>query len=96
MLILVSTIAVYLLLSLASYSPDDPGWSHTGRATSVLNQGGVVGAWLADVLLYLFGYMAFLFPVMVAYAGWMLTRNPVGPFAEMPEPSVKLVYRLIG
>jgi S-DNA-T family DNA segregation ATPase FtsK/SpoIIIE len=77
-LILVSTAAVYLLLSLASYSPDDPGWSHTGRATSVLNQGGVVGAWFADVLLYLFGYMAFLFPVVVAYAGWMLTRNPAG------------------
>ena len=85
-LILVSTIAVYLLLSLASYSPDDPGWSHTGRATSVLNQGGVVGAWLADVLLYLFGYMAFLFPVMVAYAGWMLTRNPVGKPGSKGEP----------
>ncbi len=84
-LILVSTVAVYLLLSLASYSPDDPGWSHTGRATSVLNQGGVVGAWLADVLLYLFGYMAFLFPVMVAYAGWMLTRNPAGKTANRGE-----------
>jgi S-DNA-T family DNA segregation ATPase FtsK/SpoIIIE len=85
-LILVSTVAVYLLLSLASYSPDDPGWSHTGRATSVLNQGGVVGAWLADVLLYLFGYMAFLFPVMVAYAGWMLTRNPGAKASSNSEP----------
>ena len=27
--ILVSTLAVYLLLSLVSYSPDDPGWSQT-------------------------------------------------------------------
>ncbi|GMQ76205.1 MAG: DNA translocase FtsK [Gammaproteobacteria bacterium] len=78
MFILVSTLAVYLLLSLLSYSPDDPGWSHTGRAGAVLNLGGVVGAWLADVLLYLFGYMAFVFPVMVAHAGWLLTRNADG------------------
>ena len=76
--ILVSTLAVYLLLSLVSYSPDDPGWSQTGRANTVLNQGGVVGAWLADVLLYLFGYMAYLFPLMVAVAGWLLTRNAGG------------------
>jgi S-DNA-T family DNA segregation ATPase FtsK/SpoIIIE len=78
MFILVTTLALYLLLALSSYSPDDPGWSHTGRSVSVVNQGGVVGAWLADVLFYLCGYMAYLFPVMVAYAGWMLTRNGDG------------------
>ena len=66
MFILVTTLALYLLLALSSYSPDDPGWSHTGRSVSVVNQGGVVGAWLADVLFYLCGYMAYLFPVMVA------------------------------
>ncbi|NIP47458.1 MAG: DUF87 domain-containing protein, partial [Gammaproteobacteria bacterium] len=64
---------------LVSYSPGDPGWSHSGRVERVMNHGGVVGAWLADVLLYLFGYMAYLFPVMVAYAGWMLTRIPDAP-----------------
>ena len=75
MFILVIALALYLLLALTSYSADDPGWSHTGRTTSVLNQGGVAGAWLADVLLYLFGFMAYLFPVITAYAGWMLTRT---------------------
>ena len=78
MFILVTTLALYLLLALSSYSPDDPGWSHTGRSVSVVNQGGVVGAWLADVLFYLCGYMAYLFPVMTAYAGWMLTRTGDG------------------
>ncbi|MDX2312906.1 MAG: DNA translocase FtsK 4TM domain-containing protein, partial [Gammaproteobacteria bacterium] len=81
MFILVTALALYLLLSLSSYSADDPGWSHTGRTTSVLNQGGVVGAWIADVLLYLFGFMAYLFPVMAAYAGWMLTRTGDGKAA---------------
>ena len=44
MFILITAAALYLLLALSSFSPDDPGWSHTGRATTVLNQGGVVGS----------------------------------------------------
>jgi len=88
MFILITAAALYLLLALSSYAPDDPGWSHTGRAATVLNQGGVVGAWLADVLLYLFGYMAYLFPIMVAYAGWMLTRTvEPDPTASRSKPS---------
>ncbi len=79
--ILISATAAFLLLSLTSFSPDDPGWSHTGRAGHVLNHGGVAGAWLADVLLYLFGYMAYLFPIMVGYAGWAFTRLPAGRIA---------------
>ena len=33
------------------------------------------GAWLADALLYLFGFMAYLFPVMIGYAGWLVYRG---------------------
>ena len=36
---------------------------------------GVAGAWLADVLLYLFGFMAYLFPVMIGYSGWLVYRG---------------------
>jgi len=74
-LILVTALALYFVMSLASYHPTDPGWSHSGPVERVLNQGGIVGAWLADVFLYLFGYMAWLFPVMVGYGGWMLYRG---------------------
>ena len=49
-----------------TFSPADPGWSHSGSITAPLhNVGGRVGAWLADVLLYLAGYVAFLLPVML-------------------------------
>ena len=74
-LIVFSAIAIYFALSLASYHPADPGWSHSGHVERVLNQGGRVGAWLADVFLYLFGYMAYLFPVMVAFCGWLLFQG---------------------
>ncbi len=75
MLILIAAVAIYLLLSLNSFNPMDPGWSHSGPVEKVMNLGGVVGAWLADVLLYLFGYLAYLFPLMLACAGWMLFRG---------------------
>jgi len=75
LLIIAAAVAIYLLLSLASFAPGDPGWSHSGPVSRVVNSGGIVGAWLADVLLYLFGYLAYLFPVMLASAGWMLFRG---------------------
>ncbi len=74
-LILAGAVAIYLVLSLASYHPTDPGWSHSGPVSRVLNEGGVVGAWLADVALYLFGYLAYLFPLLFAFGGWLLFRG---------------------
>ncbi|RMG31844.1 MAG: DNA translocase FtsK [Gammaproteobacteria bacterium] len=73
-LILFSALALYLLVALASYSPLDPGWSRTGTG-DVHNLGGPVGAWIADVALYLLGYLAYLFPVMVGFSGWFLFRG---------------------
>ncbi len=74
-LYLFGTVAVYLLIALYTYNPSDPGWSHDGRSHVVLNLGGRAGAWFSDIFLYLFGYMAYLFPVMVAYSGWLLFRG---------------------
>ncbi len=65
-------IALYLLVSLASYHSTDPGWSHQGVANGVANIGGSAGAWFADIFLYLFGYFSYLFPIMVAFSGWLL------------------------
>ncbi len=71
-LILAVALAAYLLLSLGSYEPTDPGWSTTGADDLVANSGGIVGAWLADALLYGFGFPAYLFPFMVGFSGWLL------------------------
>lgn len=71
-LILAVAIAAYLLLSLWSYQPTDPGWSTTGTDDLIANSGGIVGAWLADALLYGFGFPAYLFPFMLGFSGWLL------------------------
>jgi S-DNA-T family DNA segregation ATPase FtsK/SpoIIIE len=52
-LFVTSALSAYLLLSLMSYDAQDPGWSHRGPAHVIHNYGGVVGAWFADVFLYL-------------------------------------------
>lgn len=50
--------ALYLFLIFYSYDRADPGWSHSGNLNQLQNAGGYVGAWLADLLLYLFGVSA--------------------------------------
>ncbi|MFW5451874.1 MAG: DNA translocase FtsK [Methylophagaceae bacterium] len=71
-LILSLALAAYLLLSLWTYQPTDPGWSTTGMNDVIANRGGIVGAWLADTLLYGFGFPAYLSPLMLAFSGWLL------------------------
>ncbi|MCF7220338.1 DNA translocase FtsK 4TM domain-containing protein [Lysobacter sp. TLK-CK17T] len=71
-LILIAPFLLYLLVSLFTYSPDDPGWSQSGSITAPLhNSGGRVGAWIADVLLYLTGYVAFLLPLVLGLVAWI-------------------------
>ncbi len=69
-------VALVLLVALATYSADDPGFSSTGSGPGpVHNRIGAVGAFVADVLFYLFGRPAYLFPVMIAVAGWVVFRS---------------------
>ncbi|MEJ7807697.1 MAG: DNA translocase FtsK 4TM domain-containing protein, partial [Telluria sp.] len=71
-LILIAPLLLYLMASLVWFSPQDPGWSHSGSVTAPLhNIGGQVGAWLADVLIYLCGYVAFLLPLMLGVVAWI-------------------------
>ncbi|MDZ7788107.1 MAG: DNA translocase FtsK 4TM domain-containing protein [Halofilum sp. (in: g-proteobacteria)] len=72
---LLLAISAYLLLSLLTFNTADPGWSHTGTGGPVQNAGGHAGAWFADIFLYLFGYIAYLIPVMVAWGGWLVYRG---------------------
>lgn len=61
--------ALYLLLALISFHPDDGGWTHTGLE-QVHNRAGQAGAWFADVAFYFCGYLAYGFPMALALFGW--------------------------
>ncbi len=51
--------ALYLVLILYTFDRGDPSWSHATTASQIHNAGGRAGAWLGDVLLYVFGVSAY-------------------------------------
>ncbi len=57
--IVLLALALYLLLVLWTYSKADPGWSHSISATSIRNAGGLVGAYISDLMLAVFGISAY-------------------------------------
>ena len=67
--------SVFLLLSLATFSLEDAGWSHEGSGIPIRNAAGSSGAWLSDFFLSLFGVTAFLFPIILAIYGYLILRR---------------------
>jgi S-DNA-T family DNA segregation ATPase FtsK/SpoIIIE len=63
-------IASFLALSFWGYNPDDPGWSHAVYTTTVHNPAGRSGAWLADLMLYVFGLSAWWWIVLLLVFVW--------------------------
>ena len=62
--------ALYLSLILYTYNKADPGWSHSTSVAFFHNAGGRVGAWVADVMLYVFGLSAYWWVVFFAFLVW--------------------------
>ncbi|WP_033374772.1 DNA translocase FtsK [Leeia oryzae] len=56
--------AIYLVLILISFDRSDPGWSHSATHTNIHNHGGQFGAWLADLMLYMFGFSAWWWVIL--------------------------------
>lgn len=92
-LIICCMIATYILIALSSFSASDPGWSQSNFDGDINNLTGAVGAWLADVLFYIFGYTAYIIPVIIALTGWLLFKR-THKLLEIDYFSVGL--RLIG
>jgi S-DNA-T family DNA segregation ATPase FtsK/SpoIIIE len=67
--------AMFIMLALFSFNPADPGWSQTGYQTPIRNLGGAVGAYLSDLLLNLFGFIAYSLPFVAAITGWLLFQK---------------------
>jgi S-DNA-T family DNA segregation ATPase FtsK/SpoIIIE len=56
--LLVGLLGIYLTLILWGYDRADPGWSHAASIERIANPGGRFGAWLSDLMLYVFGCSA--------------------------------------
>ncbi|MFA7540804.1 MAG: DNA translocase FtsK 4TM domain-containing protein [Lysobacterales bacterium] len=92
-LLLLLPLALYLALCLFSHHPDDPGWSHVSDDGPVRNIGGVAGAWIADLLFYFLGKIAYLLPVLLLWLGWNMMR--ARPDESRFDPSLRLLGTII-
>jgi len=90
-LVLIGTSALFLLLAIASYSPDDPSFNYTGNNHEISNLVGSSGAFFADIVLFLFGWMAYLLPLALVYIGLHLLLS-----GRAPSPPLLVVVRTIG
>lgn len=73
-------LAAWLALVLLTWDPLDPSWSHVSQSDQLNNRGGVLGAYTADVLLYLFGFSAWLWVILLAHrvlAGYKRLANHI-------------------
>src|SRR5215510_4084083 len=68
-------LALILLVALLSYDRNDPSFQTTGEVGPVNNLIGPIGAQVAGLLVMLFGRPAYLFPIMIGLAGWVLFNN---------------------
>ncbi len=63
-------LAGFLSLALFGYHPNDPGWSKAVFSTAMHNPAGRAGAWVSDLLLYLFGLSAWWWVALCAAIVW--------------------------
>ena len=75
-LIISTTLALFILCALISFDPADPSWSQTGEFIKVKNITGTAGAWIADILLFTFGWLAFFVPAAIQMLGYFCFKRP--------------------
>ena len=64
--------ALFLALAISSYHRGDPSWSVRNGSEHVVNRGGLVGAWISDLVLQLFGHVAWILPFLLVVVGIVL------------------------
>jgi S-DNA-T family DNA segregation ATPase FtsK/SpoIIIE len=98
--IALAVLCLYLVIILLSYNKGDPGWSHDVVVNKVSNLGGRAGAWLADLMLFIFGFSAWWWVVCFLRLVWKdyraLTQKFVMEAQFDPEHQHEAVIRWTG
>ena len=98
--IALSIIGLYLFISIASYSVEDPGWSKASKVEEVHNFGGIFGAYFSDLMLHLLGYFSFLIPILFFFAAYKVhalkNRETDLPYSRFVYIAIGIVATFIG
>ena len=68
-------LSIFLLLSIASYSPGDPNFIYTPESTEIKNIGGFYGSVISDFLLQSLGLISFFITFNLFYWGLKITTQ---------------------
>ncbi len=83
----------YLAVILFTYHQTDPSYNFTkSEGTAVQNAGGIVGAYLSDLLLNVFGFSAWWWVVFIFYSVWLMYKRLDLTISERPF----FVFNLVG
>ena len=83
--IALAVVFLYFVMILLSYNKGDPGWSHEVQVPKVINLGGRAGAWLADLMLFVFGFSAWWWCVCFLRLVWKGYRSLTDKFVMERE-----------
>ncbi len=79
-------IGVFLILCFLSYDAFDPSFHSLAPGRAVKNLGGVIGSYLTDLLLTLFGYAAYVIPAVLI----------VIALIQFSEKAISLTWKRLG
>jgi len=85
-----------LLLALITHDPNDAAFSTSGSSDTLHNKAGQLGAWVSDLVLFLFGYSAWWLPVvglrlwLSSLAQWL--RVDAQPDAQWTTATTRAVF----
>jgi S-DNA-T family DNA segregation ATPase FtsK/SpoIIIE len=79
-------VCLYFVMILLSYNKADPSWSHEVEVAQISNLGGRAGAWLADLMLYIFGFSAWWWCFCCLRLVWKGYRSLTNKFVIQSEP----------
>jgi S-DNA-T family DNA segregation ATPase FtsK/SpoIIIE len=87
-------LAAFFIVSLLSYHSQDPSWATVSTSSQkIQNYAGRVGASVAEALLQLAGFAAFIFPFALLYLGIQMFRAPVE--RRLPLKSMGILFLLL-
>ena len=93
--IAILAFSLFTIVSLATYSATDPSMNTSLSSQElVTNSGGLVGAYISDGLVQLFGSSSFFFPMITLIIGWACVRRK--EFNHWPLRLVSGIFLLTG
>ncbi len=85
------TGALFLLLALITFNTGDAAWTHSSELGTISNCCGVLGAWIADIMLSLLGLSAYIFPLIISWHGYLFFAEP-----QFNEEKLPIGLRALG